>query len=180
MGATTPRKTVSVEEYLSNPKYEHSEYVDGEVVALNVGAQDHATIRVNCGFFLKQYFLAHPVGYAAAELHCRLTIAGRQRYRLPDVAVVLGEGEQGRQYLDRAPDLVVEIRAPEDSLGSQIRKMIDYFSNGTRLACLILPEEQSVLVLRSDGPPDSLGIGETLDGGAVLPGFSVPVSDLLG
>jgi hypothetical protein len=54
MGATASRKTVSVDEYLSNPEYRHSEYVDGEVVALNVGTQDHGTIQVNCGFFFKQ------------------------------------------------------------------------------------------------------------------------------
>jgi Uma2 family endonuclease len=178
MGATTPLRTVSVDEYLSNPEYEHSEYVDGEVVALNVGTQDHGTIQINCGFFFKQYFLAHPIGYAAAELHCRLTIAGRQRYRLPDVAVVLGERERGSQYLDRAPDFVIEIRSPEDSMQFLMRKMRDYFANGTRLAWLILPEEQSVLVLRADGPADPFGVWETLDGGAVLPGLSVPVSDL--
>ena len=150
------------------------------MVALNVGTQDHGTIQVNCGFFFKQYFLAHPIGYEAAELRCRLTIAGRQRYRLPDVAVVLGERVRVAQYLDRAPDLVGEIRSPDDSLSSQIRKMVDYFTNGTRLAWLILPEEQTVLVLTADGLPNSFGLGETLDGGAVLPGLSIPVSDLLG
>jgi Uma2 family endonuclease len=178
MGTTTPLKAVSIDEYLSNPEYEHSEYVDGEVVTLNVGTQDHGTIQVNCGFFFKQYFLAHPIGYAAAELHCRLIIAGRQRYRLPDVAVVLGERERGARYLDRAPDFVVEIRSPEDSMQSQMRKMRDYFANGTRLAWLILPEEQTVMVLTPDSLPAALGAGETLDGGAVLPGLSVPVSDL--
>ena len=77
MGATTPAKTVSVDEYLSNPEYRHSEYVDGEVVELHVGSQDHGAIQVNCGFWFKQYLLAHPIGYAAAELHCGLTIGGR-------------------------------------------------------------------------------------------------------
>ncbi|MGD0620241.1 MAG: Uma2 family endonuclease [Bryobacteraceae bacterium] len=178
MGATSPTKTVSVDEYLSNPEYRHSEYVDGEVVALNVGTQDHGSIQVNCGFFFKQYFLANPIGYAAAELHCRLTIGGRERYRLPDVAVVLGERARGAQYLDRAPDFVIEIRSPEDSMPFLTRKMRDYFSNGTRLAWLVLPEEQTVMVLTPDGPPDSFGVGETLDGGTVLPGLSVAVADL--
>jgi Uma2 family endonuclease len=91
---------------------------------------------------------------------------------------VLGERARGAQYLGRAPDLVVEIRSPDDSINAQIGKMRDYFSNGTRLAWLILPEEQSVIVLTPDGPPDSFGAGETLDGDAVLPGLSVPVSDL--
>ncbi len=56
--------------------------------------------------------------------------------------------------------------------------MRDYFSNGTRLAWLILPEEQSVIVMTPDGPPSSFAAGETLDRGRVLAGLSVPVSDL--
>ena len=73
---------------------------------------------------------------------------------------------------------MVEIRSPEDSLTAQLRKMNDYFANGTRLAWLILPEEESVIVLTPDGPPNSFGTGETLDGGNVLPGLAVPVADL--
>jgi Uma2 family endonuclease len=174
MGTTTPPKTVSVDEHLSNPEYRHSEYVDGEVVGLDVGTK----IRVRCASRLMEYLDQHPIGYAAGELHCRLNIRGEVRFRLPDVAVVLNDADEDAPYLNRAPDFVVEIRSPDDSLGSQLRKMIDYFSNGTRVAWLILPEEQSVLVLTPDGPPVTAGVGETLDGGAVLPGLSVAVSDL--
>lgn len=73
---------------------------------------------------------------------------------------------------------MVEIRSPEDSLQSQIGKMNDYFANGTRLAWLILPEEQSVIVLTPDSAPVACGMGDTLDGGNVLPGLAVPVSEL--
>ena len=37
MGISTPVKPVTIEEFLSNPHYEHSEYVNGEVVPLNAG-----------------------------------------------------------------------------------------------------------------------------------------------
>jgi Uma2 family endonuclease len=178
MGATSPPKTASIEEYLSNPEYRHSEYVDGEVVALNVGAKKHSKIQVNCAGELRDYFRKHRVGYAATELHCRLNIGGHVRFRLPDVAVVLNDTVTESPYLDRAPDFVIEIRSSEDSMVVLTRKMRDYFSNGTRLAWLILPEEQSALVLTPDGPPDSFGAGEPLDGGTVLPGLSVAVADL--
>jgi Uma2 family endonuclease len=178
MGATAAPKTVSVDEYLSNPEYKHSEYVDGEVVALNVGTKKHSKIQVRCASMLMRYLDHNPIGYAAAELHCRLNIEGRVRFRLPDVAVILNDTDEEARYLDRAPDMVVEVRSPEDSLSAQIGKMRDYFANGTRLAWLILPEEQSVIVLTADGPPNSFAAGQTLDGGTVLAGLSVPVSDL--
>ena len=168
---------MSVDEYLSNPEYEHSEYVDGEVVALNIGTKTHSRVQVRCGCELMKYFDHHPGGHVAIGLHCRLNVGGDVRFRLPDVAVVLNDTDEDARYLDRAPDLVVEIRSPEDTLRVLFRKMSEYFTNGTRLAWLILPEEESVLVLAPDRA-DSFGIGETLDGGTVLPGLSVPVSDL--
>ncbi len=178
MGTSTPPKTVSVDEYLSNPEYRHSEYVDGEVVALNVGSKKHSKIQVRCAGKLMDYLDQNPIGYAATELHCRLSIRGEVRFRLPDVAVVLNDSDDEARYLNRAPDFVVEIRSPEDSMQFLMRKMKDYFANGTRLSWLILPEEQTVMVLTPDGPPDSFGVGETLTGGAVLPGLSVAVADL--
>jgi hypothetical protein len=41
-------KTVTIEEYLSNPAYKHCEYVDGEVVELNVGTNPHSRITARC------------------------------------------------------------------------------------------------------------------------------------
>ncbi|HLJ13618.1 MAG TPA: Uma2 family endonuclease [Bryobacteraceae bacterium] len=86
----------------------------------------------------------NPGGYAGTELHCRLKAGDRTVYRLLDVAVVLGEFNDDR-YLDRAPDLVVEIRSPDDGLPALFRKMDEYLSNGARLGWLILPEESPPL-----------------------------------
>ena len=83
-------KTVTIEEYLSNPAYEHCEYVDGEVVDLNVGTKQHSRITGKCFRKLDEYLDGHEIGSAHVELHCHLTIAGRTRFRLPDVCLVVG------------------------------------------------------------------------------------------
>ena len=125
---------------------------------------------------MDEYFDSRPGNYVGTELHCRLRIGGKVRFRLPDLAVVLGAFAE--DYLDRGPDLAVEIRSPEDSIASQLRKIDDYFLNGTKLAWLILPEEQSVLVLVPHAAPRTLVAGETLDGGDLLPDLRIPVADL--
>ena len=51
---------VSVEEYLTNPAYQHCEYVDGEVTPLNVGTRKHAKIQSKCAFQFETYLAAHP------------------------------------------------------------------------------------------------------------------------
>jgi Uma2 family endonuclease len=49
---------------------------------------------------------------------------------------------------------------------------------GVKLVWLVDPASQTVTVFRHDEPPTKLGVGDTLDGGEVLPGFAVAVAEL--
>jgi Uma2 family endonuclease len=178
MGAHVAAGPVSIDEYLSNPAYAHCEYVNGEVVPLNVGTRQHAKIQVNCAYELKTYLRADPGGYVGTELHCRLTINGETRFRLPDVAFLVKDTDPDARFLQGAPDVAVEIRSPEDTITSLFRKLTDYFANGAKLGWVILPEEKSVVVLWPSALPRTFVAGETLDGGDILPGLSIQVSDL--
>ena len=179
MGSPTAISAVSVEDYLSNPAYEHYEYIDDQPVELNVGNKPHSSIQANCIGFFFLYFKNRSIGRVAAELRCRLKVAGRTRFYLPDVSVILGPDDYSEiRFLDRAPDLVVEIRSPDDSLSSLLRKMDDYFANGAKLAWLILPEERCVLVLGPNAPMRTVLPGESLDGGEFLPELQIPVDEL--
>ena|SRR5579863_10128648 len=178
MGISTPVTPVSIEEYLSNPAFEHSEYVDGEVVPLNVGTKSHARIQGKCFRRLDEFFDSRPGGFVGTELHSRLLIGGRARYRLPDVAVVLQDHTPNAPYLEGAPDMVVEIKSPEDKITALFQKLDEYFANGAKLAWIVLPEEESVLAVTPDAHPRSYNVESMLDGGSLLPGLSVPVKDL--
>ncbi|MCX6638251.1 MAG: Uma2 family endonuclease, partial [Acidobacteria bacterium] len=169
---------ITEEQYLSDPAFEHCEYVNGIVVERNVGGKPHSRIQANCCGFIWSYLRTNRIGYVVTELTCRLTVGGYSRFRLPDVAVVLGDESTEQRYLERSPDLVVEVRSPDDSLTSQLRKLDDYFENGCRLAWLVLPEERSVLILAPGAAPRTATAGETLDGGDVLPGLNIAVDDL--
>ena len=169
---------LSVEEYLSNPAFEHYEYVDGQPVELHVGHQKHARIQGRCFRKFDEYFDAHPGGYTGTELHCRLNIRGEVHFRLPDVAVVLGNRFTPDGYLDGAPDLAVEVLSPDDTIAEQMRKFDDYFANGTKLGWLILPEEKSVLILLPSAAARAVVSGETLTGGDLLPDLAFPADYL--
>ena len=178
MGISTPVKPVSIEEYLSNPAYEHSEYVNGKVVPLNVGTKSHSKIQVNCAAIFRAYLKGNPIGFAGAELHCRLHVGRATHYRLPDIALVITDPSPDSPYLDGAPDMVIEIKSPEDRISFVFGKLKEYFENGTKLAWIVLPEEESVLAVTPDTPPRTFGIDDTLDGGSLLPGLAVPVKEL--
>ena len=179
MGVLTTAGPVSIEEYLGNPVYRHCEYVDGQPIELNLGTKDHSRIQFQCCGILRDYFKAHPAGYGATELHCRLQVRGRTRFRQPDVAVVLGPDESAEsRYLERAPDFVVEIRSPQDTVAAQLRKIEEYFDNGAKLAWLILPDERSVIIAEPGKQARTAVSGEVLDGSQLLPGLHVPVAEL--
>ena len=178
MSASAVPSTVSLEEYLGNPaEYEHCEWVDGEAIPLGVGTGTHSWLQARFARRFDEYFDRLPSGYVGTELHCKLTIGGQPRYRLPDVAVVLGERPQD-SYLERAPDLAVEIRSPDDSITGLLKKAGEYFANGAKLVWIVVPEEESVWVLTSGGRLDALVKGDSLDGIDVLPGFKLEVAEL--
>ncbi len=179
MSAPAAASLISLEEYLHNPAYKRSEYVGGRIVPRTMGTKDHGRLQGRCFTCLDQYFDSHPGGYASVELHCRFSIDGEVRFRLPDVcAVIEREDDADSPYLERAADLAVEVRSPEDQISDILRKLDEYFLAGTRLAWVILPEEEAALVRTADGRLTVASEGDTLDGGDVLPGLSVSVDEL--
>jgi len=179
MSAAEPAMLVTEEEYLRNPGYERSEYVGGKIVPRYFGTLSHGRAQGRCGAVIDRYFDTAPGGYGAISLHCRFAIDGELRFRLPDVcAVIERENEADSPYLERALDLAVEVRSPEDKVSDILRKLDEYFQAGTRLAWVILPEERAALVRTADGRLTVASAGDTLDGGDVLPGLSVAVDEL--
>jgi Uma2 family endonuclease len=101
--------------------------------------------------------------------------------RAPDVAFVLA----GRLpdplpdgFGDLAPDLVVEVRSPNDRPGPLLAKVGEYLAAGTQLVWVIDPAHTCVTIYRADGTVAALGINETVSGEELLPGFSVSVRDV--
>jgi Uma2 family endonuclease len=58
-------------------------------------------------------------------------------------------------------------------------KVRDYLAAGTRQVWIIDPKRRSVTVHRPDADPHVLGPDDLLEGGDLLPGFSLRVSRLV-
>jgi len=75
------------------------------------------------------------------------------------------------------PDLAIEVVSPNDRFSLINKKVKQYLADGVELVWVIDPQEQNMYVHRT-GQTAILSEDETLDSGAVLPGFSVTVRDL--
>lgn len=103
--------------------------------------------------------------------------------RIPDAAFISWDNwstdEVRRQPIaDLSPDLVVEVISKSNTPEEMDRKLHDYFEAGARLAWYIYPDKQEVHVYTSTQHRQVLSKQDTLDGGAVLHGFSVELADL--
>ncbi len=78
------------------------------------------------------------------------------------------------------PDLAVEILGPTNSASAVAGKVREYFQAGVKLVWVVYPDQDEVYVHDSPKAVTILGRGDSLDGGAVLPGFVLGVDDLFG
>ncbi len=169
---------VSIEEYLSNPLYARSEWVEGEIVERGMGTGPHGKLSGKVFFYCHLYFRRFPIGDVGVEVHCHFTLAGEHIYRIPDVAIVLGESMDNIHRIDGAPAIAFEVRSPDESVTSQIAKCREYIDAGSLYAVLLVPETKMAHVLTAGQPRLELGVGDTLRFPEVLPGFELPLKEL--
>ncbi len=102
--------------------------------------------------------------------------------RSPDVAWVELDRwntlsrEQQRKFPPIAPDFVLELLSPSDSLEKTQAKMQEYLRNGVRLGWLIDRDHRYVEIYRINQPVEVLHEPEQLFGEAVLPGLILDMS----
>ena len=104
--------------------------------------------------------------------------------RGPDASWILRErwdavpdGDKTR-FSHIAPDFVVELRSPSDSLAMLQAKMAEYVENGVRLGWLVDPLMRQVHVYRPGQSAEVLEDPVTVAGDPVLPGFVLNLREI--
>jgi Uma2 family endonuclease len=147
------------------------DFMDGEIVEVTP-KPIHGKKQIRFGTTLEQYLETHPgLGVAYSEV---LHVLDGEKF-IPDVCVNV---DSNADYLTTPPLFVVEIRSDSQSRESQRRKMRSYIQHGVKMGVLVLPGE-AVEVYEPGKPTRTLTANDTLDGGEVLPGFSLPLNRIL-
>ncbi len=81
--------------------------------------------------------------------------------------------------IDDVPVLVVEIFSPSDTQEEIDEKIDGYLRAGVALVWVIDPHDQTVTIYRPGAKPELVNSGQELSGEGHLPGFSVPVAEIL-
>jgi len=100
----------------------------------------------------------------------------------PDLAFIRTENipprGQRRGFHAIVPDLVAEVLAPSNTASEINEKVRIYPDAGVRLVWVVDPRLRTVNVHDAAGVGRMLGTGDTLDGGDVLLGFTLPLAGL--
>jgi Uma2 family endonuclease len=83
------------------------------------------------------------------------------------------------RHLHRAPDLAIEILSPDQHWPQFVDKIQFYLLHGVKLVWVIDPASRTIAVQAPGQEGRILGAGDVLDGGDVLPGFRIPVDNIL-
>ncbi|HEX5167234.1 MAG TPA: Uma2 family endonuclease [Thermomicrobiales bacterium] len=75
-----------------------------------------------------------------------------------------------------APDFVVEVVSPSNTVNEMTRKVQEYLEAGTEIVWVVEQMRRQVTVCTTGPFAQIRRDGDTLDGGEVIPGFALPVT----
>jgi Uma2 family endonuclease len=158
------------------------ELIDGTLVEKPTGNAE-SRIAMILAIALGSFVKARRLGYLAGEAGMLRMKSGR--IRIPDLSFIsvddIPPGAVPNQPVPQVPPtLAVEIISEGNTPREMQQKAREYFESGSRLVWMIYPKTRTVEVFEQlqDQPTRILSEADMLDGGSVLPGFSIAVSEI--
>ncbi len=155
------------------------ELVNEVIVAMPPTGGAHGLVTAEFGCLIANYVDAHDLGDVNAAETGFVLSTHPPIVRAPDVSFVAKEHQMPitEGYYRSAPDLAVEVVSPGDSASDIQDRVRDFLRAGTRLVWVAYPRSRTINVHTATGSRILEAEG-VLDGGDVLPGFSIPVRDV--
>jgi Uma2 family endonuclease len=156
------------------------ELVDGILVEKTVGLEE-SWLAVRLAVLLSLFVDPKNLGLVTGEGGTIRLAEGL--VRIPDVAFFpwnrIPDGQFPEQPIpDLVPDLAVKVISRSNTRKEMDEKLTEYFEKGVRLVWFVRPRTRVVDVYTTADQFARLTASATLDGGEVLPGFSIVVGDL--
>ncbi|MDX1994536.1 MAG: Uma2 family endonuclease [bacterium] len=156
------------------------ELIHGEIVEMPTPAPKHNVV---VSFMVGKIFIhleTNDIGRVFGD-NTSYAFTDEDEY-IPDVSFISYTTYPREQELPKkftfAPDLVIEVMSPSNTAEEIQRKVETYLANGTRLAWVVYPTLKTIVVHQPSKGAATLKEGDVLDGGDVLPGFTLAVRSI--
>jgi len=159
------------------------ELVRGVVLEMTAAGLRHGHIALRIGSSLQQH--VEPLGLgipSGAETGFKLG-SNPDTVLAPDASFIRAErvaaaGGESDAYFIGAPDLAVEVMSPSDSVRGAEAKAFAWIAAGCRMVVVVNPKRRIATVYRSRDDVLLLTENDVLDGGDVVPGWTLVLREV--
>lgn len=156
------------------------ELIDGTLVEKTMGWRE-SDLALWIGTLLNQFVRPRKLGKVFGSDGMLRLEPGQ--VRIPDVSFVSKQRFAGRTvtpsaFWELGCDLAIEVISPSNTHREMERKVDDYFRAGVQLVWLVYPDTRQVAVYTSATQLTTIDQTGVLEGGSLLPGFSIPLTEL--
>jgi len=171
---------MTVEEFAALPPTDtFTELVRGVVVESPLRGFRHGVVCANVGFALFDYVRPRKLGWACSNNVGVITRRNPDTVRGPDLVFISNERlpsiSKVHGYAEQPPELVVEVRSPEDRLWQLTKKVAEYLDAGVEAVCVVNPQEKIVSIVSRGFAARVLTESDELTLPEVFADFRVPV-----
>lgn len=144
---------------------------------------DHGDYAHEIAFHISTFVRRHKLGKVYAAETGFVLERNPDTVRAPDVAFIANDRlSQAKtpKYIPIPPDLVAEVNSPRDTSSAVTAKTHWWLTHGVKLVWIVDPKTRTVSAYHPDGTGRVHQLSDKLDGGEVLPGFSLALTELFG
>jgi Uma2 family endonuclease len=153
---TALSQSISLQEFLKLPETNPpNEYLNGKIIPKPMPKGRHSRLQGKLCTVINQVTEDSKIAYAFPELRCTFG----ESSIVPDIVVLRWQQipftEQGKVEDDfrLAPDWTIEILSPEQNPNKVIGNILYCLESGTQLGWFLDPNDQSILVFRTNRQP---------------------------
>src|SRR5215212_5333517 len=186
MSATT--RPITADELLVMPhRDEHGndcilELIRGEVKRMSPTGITHGVLCTELGAELRNFVKENDLGVVCGAETGFIVERDPDSVLGADAAFIsherLAKVENPDKFGPFAPDLAVEVMSPGNTAREMDEKAALYFGAGARAVWVFNPKKRTAAIYASPTDVRTLNEQDTLDGGEVLPGFSIELTKL--
>jgi Uma2 family endonuclease len=182
VSVSTDTRLITGEELALMPDVGPCELADGRIVPMPPTSPEHGRSENNASRIIDQFARTNRLGKVLVGEVGIYTRRDPDTVRGADVLFISNERwarrTTARAFLDVAPDLVVEILSPRDTVMDLAEKLREYFAIGVRLVWVLDPRARRVYAFRASTDVREFRETDRLPGDDVLPGFETSVAAL--
>ncbi|HEX6986536.1 MAG TPA: Uma2 family endonuclease [Planctomycetaceae bacterium] len=173
-------RLLTAEEYAALTDDRRTELVKGKVVEMPQPGFLHGKVQARIARLMANYVEDHDLGHVLTESGV-VTTRDPDTVRGPDVSFYsyerIPKESVPRVYAEAPPEIVFEVRSPDDRVGEVLRKAGEYLTAGTLCVCVVDPRRRSAVVYGEDDSVTVLSENDTLLLPPPLAGWTPRVGD---